>query len=63
MSIAAAQEISWLGKDVWKAQGYTLLHSGCPLPQNVGAAVRNEDVGIALDERATVAWKVKCGML
>ena len=33
------------------------LHSGCPLPGDQERASRNEGVGIALDEKATVAWK------
>ena len=41
----------------WEAQGYTFLHSGRPLPVGEGPAVRKEGVGIALDERATAAWK------
>ena len=38
-------------------KGYTFLHSGRPLPVGEGPAVRKEGVGIALDERATAAWK------
>ena len=49
-------------KVVWKgcvclADRYTFLHSGCPLPGDQERAIRNEGVGIALDEKATVAWK------
>ena len=57
VSVAAVQETKWFGKDVWEAQGYTFLHSGRPLPSEEGIVVRNEGVGIALDERATAAWK------
>ena len=59
VSVAAIQETKWFGKDVWKAQGYTFLHSGRPLPSDDGSAataMRNEGVGIALDGRATAAW-------
>ena len=47
---------------VWKgcvclADRYTFLHSGCPLPGDQERATRNEGVGIALDKKATVAWK------
>ena len=36
---------------------YTFLNSGRPLPEDQEKASRNEGVGIALDEKATVAWK------
>ena len=36
---------------------YTFLHSGHPLPGDQARASRNEGVGIALDEKATVARK------
>ena len=55
--MAAIQETKWYGSDVWEAQGYTFLHSGRVLPVGEGPAVRNEGVGIALDERAAAAWK------
>ena len=57
MSVAAVQETKWFGKDIWQADGYTLIHSGRPLPREGESALRNEGVGIALDERATAAWK------
>ena len=57
MSVAAMQETKWFGASVWEAQGYTLLHSGCPLPHGEEPAVKKEGVGIALDERATSAWR------
>ena len=57
VSVAAIQETKWFGSDVWEAQGYLFLHSGRPLPKEGEVAARNEGVGIALDERATKAWK------
>ena len=59
MLVASIQETKWFGKDVWEAQGYTFLHSGCPLPGGEGPAVRNEGrgVGIALDVGSTAAWR------
>ena len=42
---------------MWEAQGYTFLHSGRALLVGEGPAVRNEGVGIILDERAAAAWK------
>ena len=57
MSIGAVQETKWFGCDVWQADGYTLLHSGRPLPGNSENAVRKEGVRILIDERATKAWR------
>lgn len=57
VSVAAVQETKWFGKDVWESQGYTFLHSGHPLPSGEGTGRRREGVGIALDKRATAAWK------
>ena len=37
--------------------GYTFFHSGRPLPCAEETAVRNEGVGIMLDERASAAWR------
>ena len=42
---------------MWQANGYTFLHSGRPLPCAEETAVRNEGVGIMLDERASAAWR------
>ena len=57
VAVAAIQETKWFESDVWQAGGYTLLHSGRPVPSDDGPAVRNEGVGIMLYERATAAWK------
>ena len=43
-------------EEVSQVDGYTFHHSGHPLCEE-GPAVRNEGVGLALDERATSAWK------
>ena len=57
VSVAAIQEAKWFGSDVWEAQGYLFLHSGRPLPKEKEVAAKNEGGGIALNERATKAWK------
>ena len=57
MAVAGIQETKWFGKDTWKADGYTLLHSGCTLPDEGDPQVRSEGMGILLDRHATVAWK------
>ena len=57
VSIAGIQETKWFGKNIWNADGYTLIHSGRPLPNEDEPQRRNEGVGILLDERTTQAWK------
>ena len=57
VSVAAIQETKWFGKDIWQAGGYLFITSGRPLPSDGEPAVRNEGVGIVLDEEATAAWK------
>ncbi len=50
VAIAGVQETKWFGNDVWVADGHTLLHSGRALPDETSPQVRNEGVGIILDE-------------
>ena len=57
ISIARIQETKWFGKNIWNANGYTLIHPGRPLPNEDEPQRRNEGVGILLDECATQAWK------
>ena len=57
VSVAGIQESKWFGSDVWRAGEYTFLHSGRPLPSDSDRATRNEGVGIALDEKASAAWR------
>ena len=57
VAVAGIQERKWFGKDVWNADGYTLLHSGRPRPDEGEPQVQNEGVGILLGKYATVAWK------
>ena len=57
ITVAVIQEMKWYRSDVWKPDGYTLLHSGRPLPDEDEPQTRNEGVGILLDRCATAAWK------
>ena len=57
VAVAGIQETKWFGQNVWNAGGYTLLHLGCTLPGDDEPLLRNEGVGIVLDQHATVAWK------
>ena len=55
IAIAAIQETKWFESDVWRADGYTFLHSGRRLPNGDGPARRNEGVGIMLNPGMTEA--------
>ena len=58
VAVAGIQERRWFGSDVWTAaDGYTLLHSGRPLPEESAPQTRNEGVGIMLDKDGATAWK------
>ena len=56
VAVAGIQETKWLEQDVWNADGYTLLHSGRTLCSD-GEPLRNEGVGIVLDQSATATCK------
>ena len=53
VTIASIQETKWFGQDVWTVDGCTLLHPGHNLPGDGELFLRNEGVGIVLDQRAT----------
>ena len=55
VAVAGIQETKWFGQDVWNVDGYTLLHSGRTLPGDGEPLIRNECVGIVLDQNATAA--------
>ena len=57
VSVAGIQESKWFVSDVWQAGAYTFLHSGWPIPSDSDRATRNEGVGIALDKKASAAWR------
>ena len=57
VAVPGIQETKWFGQEVWSEDGYTLLHSGHTLPGDGKPLLRNEGVGIVLDQSATVAWK------
>ena len=57
VAVAGIQETKWFGQDVWNVDQFTLLHLGRTLPGNGEPLLRNEGVGIVLDQHATVAWK------
>ena len=55
--VAGIQETKWFGQDVWNVNEYTLLHLGCNLPDDGEPLIRNEGVGIVLDQCVTAALK------
>ena len=57
VAIVGIQETKWFGQDVRNADGCTLLHSGLTLPGDGEPPLRNEGLGIMVDQSATAAWK------
>ena len=57
ISITGISEIKWFGQEVYNIGGYTVLHSGRPLPERGERAERNEGVAIVLDPQMTEAWR------
>ena len=57
MSIAGINETKWFGKDLCDVEGYLILHSGRPLPDDDSPMVQDEGVGTVLDHEMTAAWR------
>ena len=57
MNITGISETKWFGQAVYNVEGYTILHSGRPIPTETQAAERGEGVGIVLDPHMTMAWR------
>ena len=49
-------EIKWFGSDVYEVDGFTVLHSGCDMPQPCDILQRVEGVTVVLDPVMTQAW-------
>ena len=48
ISITGISETKWFGEDVYNIDGYTMLHSGRPRPEQGERIERNEGVAIVL---------------
>ena len=57
VSIAGISETKWFGKNLYDVEGYVILHSGRPLPDDDSPMVQNEGVGIVLGREMTAAWR------
>ena len=57
VSTAGISDTKWFGKDLCDVEGYMILYSGCPLPDDDSPMVRDEGVGIVLDREMTAAWR------
>ena len=57
INIAGISETKWFGQDIYEVEGYTILHSGRPIPGDTDAVERNEGVGIVLDPQLKEAWR------
>ena len=56
VNIAGISETNWFGAAVYEVEGFTILHSGRPIPEST-PMVRNEGVGIVLDPAMSTSWK------
>ena len=59
--VTGISETKWFGQAVYEVEGYTILHSGRPVPTDAPMA-RNEGVAIVLDPALTAAWKEAGGV-
>ena len=57
MNVTGISETKWFGQAVYEVEGYTILHSGHPIPEESQTAEQNDGVGIALDPQMKTAWK------
>ena len=56
VNLTAVSETKWFRKAIYQVEGYTILHSGRPVPSE-SPLIRNEGVGIVLDPVLTAAWR------
>ena len=56
VSVTGISETKWFGQAVYEVEGYTILHSGRPVPEE-SPLLRNEGVGIVLNPAMTTAWR------
>ena len=57
MSIKCISETKWFGNDVYKVDGFIVLHSGHSVPQSSDAVQCGEGVAIVLDPLMTTSWR------
>jgi len=57
MRAVCISETKWFGSDVYEVDGFTVLHSGCELPQPVDVLQRGEGVAVVLDPVMAQAWR------
>ena len=56
VSMTGISEIKWFGQAVYELEGYTILHSGRPVPEE-SPRLRSEGVGIVLNPAMGAAWR------
>ena len=56
VSVTGISDTKWFGQAVYQVEGYTILHSGRPVPVE-SPLRRNEGVGIVLDPSLAAAWR------
>ena len=56
VSMTGISETKWFGQAVYEVEGYTILHSGQPVPEN-SAQFRSEGVGNVLNPAMVADWR------
>ena len=56
VSVTGISETKWFGQAVYEVEGYTILHSGRPVPEE-SPRFRSEGVGIVLNPAMGAAWR------
>ena len=56
VQLAGISETKWCGESTYHVDGYTILHSGRPVPDE-SPMRRSEGVGVVMDPKMTTAWK------
>ena len=56
MSMVGIIETKWFGNDVYKVDGFTVLHSGRSVPQSGDTIQCGEGVAIVLDPLMATSW-------
>ena len=56
VNVTGISETKWFGQAVYQVEGYTIIHSGRPVPDE-SPFRRNEGVAIVLDPALAAAWR------
>ena len=57
MKVTGISETKWFGQEIYRVQGFMILHCGRPTPRDGELIERRAGVGIVLDPVMTQAWR------